>query len=85
MLAAAAEHEPLLCLIEDAHWLDTVSAEALVFAARRLEAEPVAMVFAARTGERPFRRRPRCRRLVASSRLDDAAGTELLATRGVAT
>jgi DNA-binding CsgD family transcriptional regulator len=51
LLAEAAEERPLLCLVEDAHWLDTPSAEALVFAARRLRAERVAIVFAAREGE----------------------------------
>jgi DNA-binding CsgD family transcriptional regulator len=51
LLAEAAEESPLLCLVEDAHWLDTPSAEALVFAARRLRAERVAIVFAAREGE----------------------------------
>ncbi len=46
---------PLLCLIDDAQFLDVASAEALVFSARRLAAEPVAMVFAAREGAgRPF-------------------------------
>ena len=48
LIAAAAEYEPLLCVVEDAHWLDVASAEALVFAARRLDAEPVAFLFAAR-------------------------------------
>jgi DNA-binding CsgD family transcriptional regulator len=52
LLAEAAEEHPLLCLIEDAHWLDTPSADALVFAARRLRAERVAIVFAVREGER---------------------------------
>ena len=42
---------PLLCLIDDAQFLDTASAEALVFSARRLGAEPVAMLFAVREGE----------------------------------
>jgi DNA-binding CsgD family transcriptional regulator len=51
LLAEAAEEHPLLCLIEDAHWLDTPSGEALVFAARRLRAERVAIVFAVREGE----------------------------------
>lgn len=51
LLAATAEHAALLCLIDDAQWLDTASAEALVFAARRLEAEGVALLFAAREGE----------------------------------
>jgi DNA-binding CsgD family transcriptional regulator len=55
VLAEAAEERPLLCLVEDAHWLDTPSVEALVFAARRLRAERVAIVFAVREGEgRPF-------------------------------
>ncbi|WP_343953383.1 ATP-binding protein, partial [Nonomuraea longicatena] len=41
---------PLLCLIDDAHWLDHASAEVLLFAARRLHAEGIAMIFAARDG-----------------------------------
>ncbi|MGY1695446.1 ATP-binding protein [Geodermatophilus sp. SYSU D00814] len=48
LLAEAAEERPLLCLIDDAHWFDAASADALVFTARRLQAEPVALVFAAR-------------------------------------
>jgi DNA-binding CsgD family transcriptional regulator len=51
LLAAAAEEGPLLCLIDDAQFLDAESAEALVFSARRLAAEPVAMLFAVREGE----------------------------------
>ena len=39
---------PLLCLVDDAHWLDRASARALAFVARRVTAERVAMVFAAR-------------------------------------
>jgi DNA-binding CsgD family transcriptional regulator len=52
LLAAAAEQWPLLVLVDDAHWLDLPSSEALVFAARRLGAEAVAVLFAAREGER---------------------------------
>jgi len=51
LLAEAAEQEPLLCLVDDAHWLDDASADALVFAARRLEAEGIVMLFSAREGE----------------------------------
>ncbi|WP_335618015.1 ATP-binding protein [Lentzea guizhouensis] len=50
LLAAAARDQPLLCVVDDAHWLDTASAKALSFLARRIAAEPVAMVFAAREG-----------------------------------
>jgi DNA-binding CsgD family transcriptional regulator/tetratricopeptide (TPR) repeat protein len=51
LLAAAAEDGPVLCVVDDAHWMDRPSADALVFAARRLQAERLAMVFAAREGE----------------------------------
>jgi DNA-binding CsgD family transcriptional regulator len=48
LLADAAEDHPLLCLVDDAQWLDTGSAQVLAFAARRLEADPVGVVFGAR-------------------------------------
>ncbi|TDD60604.1 helix-turn-helix transcriptional regulator [Actinomadura darangshiensis] len=44
---------PLLVLVDDAQWLDVPSAEALLFAARRLDAEPIAIVFAARDADVP--------------------------------
>lgn len=48
LLAAAASDRPMLCVVDDAHWLDAASARALTFLARRIAAEPIAMVFAAR-------------------------------------
>lgn len=48
LLAEAAAELPLVCLIDDAQWLDQVSAQILVFVARRLLAERVALVFAMR-------------------------------------
>ena len=50
LLAEVAEDGPLLCLVDDAQWLDDPSAEALVFASRRLQAERVVMLFATREG-----------------------------------
>ena len=51
LLAEYGEQGPALCLIDDAQWLDRPSAEAIAFAARRLEAEPIAIVIAAREGD----------------------------------
>ena len=48
LIAVAANGQPLLCVIDDAQWLDQVSVQTLGFVARRLMAEPVAMVFAVR-------------------------------------
>ena len=49
LLAAAAEERPLLVVVDDVHWLDRPSAQALAFAARRLGHEPIAMLFAQRS------------------------------------
>jgi DNA-binding CsgD family transcriptional regulator/tetratricopeptide (TPR) repeat protein len=50
LLAELAEDGPVLCVVDDAQWVDRASADALVIAARRLAAEGVAMLLAARIG-----------------------------------
>ena len=48
LLADAAATSPLVLLVEDAHWLDAATAEVLAFVARRIELEPVALLFTVR-------------------------------------
>jgi len=54
LLSETAEHQPLLCVIDDAQWLDQASAQAVGFVARRLLAEPVAFVIATREPGKEF-------------------------------
>ena len=70
LLSEAAEQQPLLCVIDDAHWLDRASAQALAFVARRLLAEPVALVFATREPGEEYRGLPEL--LVGGLRAGDA-------------
>ncbi len=48
LLCEAADQRPLICVIDDEQWLDRASVQALGFAARRLGADPVGLVFATR-------------------------------------
>ena len=48
LLSEVAGERPLICVVDDEQWLDRASAQALGFAARRLAADPVGLVFAAR-------------------------------------
>jgi hypothetical protein len=48
LVAELAEDRPVLCLVDDAQWLDRASADALAFAARRLHAERAAVLVATR-------------------------------------
>ena len=96
LLAEVAENRPLLCVIDDAQWLDRASAQALALVARRMLAEPVVMLFAAREPSNLLAGLPElvlgglgnadARALLASvipGRLDERITDELLAeTRG---
>jgi DNA-binding CsgD family transcriptional regulator/tetratricopeptide (TPR) repeat protein len=77
LLSDVAEERPLVCIVDDAQWLDAASAQALAFVARRLGAESVGLVFAVRepSGER-FEGLPE----LAVGGLDDRDALELLGT-----
>ncbi len=53
LLSEVAAGQPLLCLVDDAQWLDRASAQALAFVARRLDAESVALLFGTRNPAAP--------------------------------
>jgi DNA-binding CsgD family transcriptional regulator len=78
LLSDVAEERPLICIVDDAQWLDAASAQALAFVSRRLGEESVGLVFAVRepNGERPFEGLPE----LAVGGLDDRDALELLGT-----
>ncbi len=78
LLSLVAEERPLVCVVDDAQWLDAASAQALVFVARRLGAESVGLVFAVREpgAERHLEGLPE----LAVGGLDDRDAHELLTT-----
>ncbi len=81
LLAAAAGRQPLLVWVDDAHWMDAESAGALGFCARRIYAEPVLMVLAAREGE-PLSFAREAFEPLALGGLGAGASAELLAASG---
>ena len=81
LLSASAEEGPLALLIDDAHWLDRSSAEALLFAARRLLADPIALVLTVREGE-PSLLDGADLRTLRMAGLDRSDATELLVRDG---
>jgi DNA-binding CsgD family transcriptional regulator/tetratricopeptide (TPR) repeat protein len=79
LLAAVAEERPLLCVIDDAHWLDEASAAALTFVARRLDVDGIAMLFGVREPAIRAFTAPGIAELRLGG-LDRAAARQLLAT-----
>ena len=51
VLGAAADEQPVLAVVDDAHWLDEATLEALLFTARRIEAEGIVLLIGVRDGE----------------------------------
>jgi DNA-binding CsgD family transcriptional regulator len=80
LLAAVAEEQPLLCVIDDAHWLDEASAAAMTFVARRLDADGIAMLFGVREPEIRTFTAPGIPELRLGG-LERGAARQLLATR----
>ncbi|SCG44907.1 regulatory protein, luxR family [Micromonospora echinaurantiaca] len=77
LLAEAAAPDGLICVVDDFQWVDRASADALLFAARRLRTEKIAMLFAVR-GDAPVKGAPVT---VDVRGLPAAAAVEMLASR----
>jgi DNA-binding CsgD family transcriptional regulator/tetratricopeptide (TPR) repeat protein len=82
LLAAAAEEHPILCVIDDVQWLDRPSVDALVFASRRLGADPVAILFAAATANESAFDAPGLTELELAG-LDDESAVAILDSRAL--
>jgi DNA-binding CsgD family transcriptional regulator len=80
LLAETADDPPLLCLIDDLQWLDGPSAQALLFAARRLGEEGIVMVFAVRDDPLDWYEVPEIAQLTLEPLADDDA-RDLIAVR----
>jgi DNA-binding CsgD family transcriptional regulator len=80
LLSDASEVAPLLCVVDDAQWLDRASAHALAFAARRLLAEPVCVLFGTRQPMEDLRGLPDV--TVHGLGLDDASALLATVVRG---
>jgi hypothetical protein len=81
LLAGATEDAPLICLIDDLRWADGPSAQALLFAGRRLSAESVLMLFAVRNDPADWFETPGIPQLTLGP-LSDSEARQVVATRG---
>ena len=79
LLSEAGREQPLLCLLDDVQWCDSASTDALVFAVRRLSADPVAFLFSVRDEPGTDRFQLTGVPEVAVAGLSEEAGLELLA------
>src|SRR5258706_11182072 len=95
LLSKAAEQQPLLCVVDDAQWLDGASARALAFVARRLLAERIALALAARHVSSEWVRFPQLRveplgrrdarallESILAARLDESVLEQIIAETG---
>jgi predicted ATPase len=83
LLTATARDRPVLCWVDDVHWLDRASLDAMTFTARRLGDEPVVMLFAAHNEHVTTPERDRLAGIprLPLPALDEAASTQVIADR----
>jgi DNA-binding CsgD family transcriptional regulator len=80
LLAAAAEHEPVLAIVDDAQWIDGASQDALLFVGRRLDLDGIVLMFGVRESE-ASRFDARGLETLTLSGLDDVAAVALIGRR----